>query len=75
MMIVTRREERDRAFVLTLLRIRVKALVPLWRNGKGNRKSNCANQPEAKRGTLHSRRELLPIERYMANTFCKIDMA
>jgi hypothetical protein len=44
MIIVARRDEGDRAFVLTLLRVRVKALMQARRRRKRHDKKKCAEQ-------------------------------
>jgi hypothetical protein len=53
MMIIARRDERDRAFVLRLVRVRMNALVQLRRNRERIRKEERTNQSEMDRNALH----------------------
>ncbi len=52
-MIIARRDERDRAFVLGLVRVRMNALVQLRRNRERIRKEERTNQSEMDRNALH----------------------
>jgi hypothetical protein len=53
MMTIARRDERDRTFVLRLVRVRMNALVELRRNRKRIRKEERTDQSEMDRNALH----------------------
>lgn len=52
-MIITRSDEGNAAFVLTLFRVRVKALVQLRRDRQRDGKEKCANQSDVDRSAFH----------------------
>ena len=52
-MIIARCDERDRAFMLTLVRVRMNALVQLRRNRKRIRQEERTDQSEMDRNALH----------------------